>query len=225
MRTTRTAGLVLISGALIATACGSDEASLEELLEAETGDDVEIDLDNDGGFSLESEEGSISVDEEGNFVITDEEGQVITGDVDVDGDSIVVESDDGQVVVDSEDGSFEITDEEGNVAITGSEDFPEDWPAAVPQPTGLDIVGSSTFADDVSQGWTVVGTTDMSPVDYLASYGPMLEAAGFSQTTNFESEGNVSAFYEGTEYFVTVAGALETSGANTMTIALASNDG
>ena len=57
-----------------------------------------------------------------------------------------------------------------------------------------------------------------SPVDYLDSYGAMLESAGFNQTTFFESEGNLSAFYEGGVWVVTVAGAASPDGMNTITI-------
>ncbi|MGI9644625.1 MAG: hypothetical protein ACR2O6_04865 [Ilumatobacteraceae bacterium] len=228
MRITRhTGGLLLVGAMAVASACGSDEASLEELLEGQAGDDVELDLEGDGGFTIENEDGSITVDEEGNFILTDENGEVITGDVDPDDDSIVVQSEDGQVVIegDGESGSIEITGEEGEgeVTFSGSDDIPDDWPTEVPVPTGLDIIASSTFADAETTGWTVIGMTETSPSDYLAAYGPMLESAGFSQTTIFESEGNLSAFYEGAVWVVTVAGSADPSGPNTITIGVNSN--
>lgn len=208
--THRIAGLAL-AGVVLLGACGSSsEDSLEQIIENETGEDVEIDIDDDGGFSLESEDGSFSIDEEGNFTVVGEDGEVITGDVDASGDEIVVQSEDGDVVIqgDGESGSIEISGEDGDVSFATSDEIPDEWPAEVPQPTGLTVYAGSVFDDGTNSGVTVTGGTSVSPVEYVESYGPMLEAAGYAQTTYLENDGNVTAFYEGGGWSISVSGAV-----------------
>lgn len=114
--------------ALTATACGdsssSQEAALEQLIESESGQEIDLDLDGDGGFTLQTDEGgfSIEVDDEGNVVFDSDEG---SGTFDVDGDTggtfeFDGEDGSGSVQVD-EDGSFVVTDESGEV-VTGQSD-------------------------------------------------------------------------------------------------------
>ena len=89
--------LVLVAGATVLTACGdSGEQGVEELIEQQSGGDVDINTD-DGGIAIQTEDGSMTVDEDGNFVVTDENGETITGNAD---------SDDGSMTVEGEDGSF-----------------------------------------------------------------------------------------------------------------------
>ncbi|BAN04475.1 hypothetical protein [Ilumatobacter coccineus] len=114
--------------ALTATACGdsssSQEAALERLIENESGQEIDLDLDGDGGFSLQSEDGgfSINVDDDGNVVFDSDEG---SGTFDIDGDTggtLEFEGDDGSGSVQvGEDGSFVVTDEDGEV-VTGQAD-------------------------------------------------------------------------------------------------------
>ena len=76
----------------------------------------------------------------------------------------------------------------------------------------LTIISGATFSDGASTSVTVVGTTSVSPADYLGAYGPMLEAAGFAPTTNLESQGNVTAFYENPLWFLSYSGSIGDDG-------------
>ena len=108
--------------ALVLTACGNaTESGIEELIESQGGGDVDLDLDGDGGFSVQTEEGGMTIDEDGNFVITDADGSVVTGDVDTES---------GEVNIESEDGSFR------SGATT---ELPDEWPGEIPEPSGLAI--------------------------------------------------------------------------------------
>jgi hypothetical protein len=223
--TYRTAGLAIAAIVVLANACSnSGEEGLEQLIEQQSGEDVEIDFSDDG-FDIQTDEGSFSVDDEGNFVAVGEDGEVITGDINADDNSINIESDDGNVVIegDGETGSVQISGDEGDISFESSQSIPDSWPADVPQPTGLTILAATTFDDGTDSGITVVGTTTVSAAEYLASYGPMLEGAGLSQSTLIESEGNVQAFYENDVWFVSVFGG-SNDGETNVSIGLTSAD-
>jgi hypothetical protein len=159
---------VVAAAALALTACGdSAENGIEQLIESQGGGDVDLDLDSDGGISIQTEEGGMTMDEDGNFVITDENGDVVSGNVDVDGDGVTVES---------EDGSFS--------SGSGSE-LPESWPGAVPEPDGLAILSSSTMSDGDTEGYVVIGEVGG---DFLDGYVSALEAAGFDMESEFTAE-------------------------------------
>lgn len=180
------AGAAVAAAALVFAACSGEDAAetgLEELIESQGGGEVDLDLDSDGGISIETEDGSMTIDEDGNFVVTDDNGDVVTGNVD----------EDGGVDVQSEDGSFS--------SATGSE-LPDGWPGAVPEPDGLEIEGSSSIADDASEAYTVVGVPDGD--DWVDDYGSALESAGFALDSEFTSDGAVQRQYTGSGYSVSV---------------------
>lgn len=197
MRNTTTRGLrsravgAAVGGVTIfaMSACGSaTELGAEQLIESQTGGDVDLDLDGDGSFSVETEDGSMTVDEDGNFVVTDENGEVVTGNVDVDGDG-----DGGAVNIESEDGDFQFETGGG---------IPEEWPSEVPAPEGMDDATSSVTEADGSLAITVTGAADP---DLIATYGAALESAGFERTASFESPGNSSNTYENGTWNVAVS--------------------
>lgn len=192
--------LALISGiALLATACGNAaESGLEQLIEQQSGGDVDLDLGGDGGFSIQTEEGGLSVDEDGNFTITGEDGEVITGSAGQDG-SFTIEGEDGSITGSEDNGDFSIESDEGSFTISGGNEMPSEWPGDVPQPDGLEITTSSVIGSDNDLIITLVGTTSQNAADYVDSYGAALSTSGFEQTSSFESDGGVvRSFSNGT---------------------------
>ena len=91
------------AGAVLSlTACGNAaETGVEKLIESQGGGDVDLDLNGDGGLSVQTEEGGMSIDEDGNFVITDANGSVVTGNADSESGEFNMESEDGSFRVDS----------------------------------------------------------------------------------------------------------------------------
>ena len=181
-----TVGLTgVLAGVLALTACGdSAETGIEQLIESQGGGDVDLDLDTDGGISVQTEEGGMTMDEDGNFVITDENGDVVSGNVDVDGDGVTVES---------EDGTFS--------SGSGSE-LPDTWPGDVPEPGGLEIMSSSTMSDGDSEGFVVIGAVG---ADFLDRYASELEGAGFELESEFTAESMAEQSYTDGTWGVGVA--------------------
>jgi flagellar basal body rod protein FlgG len=166
------------------TACGNAaESGVEQLIESQGGGDVDLDLDGDGGFSVETEEGGMSIDEDGNFVITDADGSVVTGNAD------------------SESGDFTAETEDGSFRIDASGEIPEEWPSDVPSPEGIDGASSTVSQSATELAITVTGQADET---FVEDYGSTLEANGFERTSNFESEANITRVYENGTWTVSV---------------------
>jgi len=169
---------------LALTACGNaTESGVERLIESQGGGDVDLDLDSDGGFSVQTEEGGMSIDEDGNFVITDADGSVVTGSAD---------SETGEFTAESEDGSFR---------IDASGEIPEEWPSDVPSPEGIEGASSTVTQSATELAITVTGQADESFVD---DYGSTLEDNGFERTSSFESEANITRVFESETWTVSV---------------------
>jgi hypothetical protein len=180
----RTVLAVALLGGLALTACGnSTESGVEELIESQAGGDVELDLDEDGGLSVQTDEGGMSIDEDGNFVITDADGSVVTGNADTEG---------GGFSAESEDGSFRV-DTSGEV--------PEEWPDDVPQPEGIEGASSTVTESPTELAITVTGQSGGSFVD---DYSSTLESAGYEQTSNFESDANITRVFENETWTVSI---------------------
>ena len=101
MRRTRSTTLTaaLTTASLALAACSGEDLAervVENRLEAETGEDVDIDFD-DGDFSVRTEDGEITFD-------ADEDGNVSISGSSEDGE-FSIESEDGETVIESEDGS------------------------------------------------------------------------------------------------------------------------
>ena len=175
----------VVIGLLAFAACGdSAENSIEQLIESQGGGNVDLDLDGDGGISIQTEEGGMTMDEDGNFVITDENGEQVTGNVDVDGDGVTVES---------EDGSF---------SSGSSSELPDGWPADVPEPDGLAVLSSSTMNDGDTSGFVVIGAVDGS---FLDQYASALEGAGFEMESEFTADSMAERGYSNGTWRVGVA--------------------
>ena len=189
----------VILAAVTLSACGnSSETGVEELIEQQSGGDVDINTD-DGEFSIETEDGSMTVDEDGNFVITDENGETITGSAD---------GEDGSMTVEGEDGSF-----------SGGEttELPDEWPSDVPTPDGLTIASAFVVSDAGSDAITVSGTVDSE--DFLDEYGSQLEDAGFESTSEFKADGTANRVYSSDVWTVGLNYVEDESG-NQVTISL-----
>jgi hypothetical protein len=184
-RPSRRAALALGLAVIGLTACGDSgtETGIEELIESQGGGDVDVDLQGEGGFSVQTEEGGVSIDEEGNMVITDADGSTVTGNID--GES-------GEMNVESEDGSF-------RVDVSG--EVPEEWPDEVPQPDGIEELSSTVQQTADELAITLTGQASSSFVD---DYGSTLEDAGFEQTSNFESQDNVTRVFDDGTWTVSI---------------------
>jgi hypothetical protein len=170
--------------ALALSACdNAAETGVEQLIESQGGGNVDLDLDGDGGFSVQTEEGGMSIDEDGNFVITDADGSVVTGSAD---------SETGEFTAESEDGSFR---------IDTSGEIPEEWPSDVPRPEGIDGASATVTQSSTELSITITGQAGGSFVD---DYGSTLEDNGFERTSNFESEANVTRVFENETWTVSV---------------------
>jgi hypothetical protein len=166
------------------SACGdATESGVEQLVESQGGGDVDLDLDGDGGFAVQTEEGGMSIDEDGNFVITDADGSVVTGNAD---------SDTGGFTAESEDGSFR---------IDASGEIPEEWPSDVPSPEGIEGASSTVTQSTTDLAITVTGQAGQSFVD---AYGSTLEDNGFEQASNFESDANITRVFENETWTVSI---------------------
>jgi hypothetical protein len=173
------------AGAVIGFAgCGNaTESGVENLIESQSGGDVDVDLDDDGGFSVQTEEGGMTIDEDGNFVITDADGSVVAG------------------TADSETGEFTAESEDGSFRIDASGEIPEEWPSDVPSPEGIEGASSTVTQSATELAITVTGQVGESFVD---EFGSALEDNGFEQTSNFESDANVTRVFENETWTVSL---------------------
>lgn len=172
---TSLAALGVAAFAVTASACESaTERGLEELIESQSGGDVDLDLDN-GGFSVETEDGQMSVDEDGNLIITDAEGNVVTGGVD------------------AETGEFNVESEDGSFRTGATTELPEEWPSDVPQPDGLAITAANVINSDDGLGISLTGAVESDA--FVDSYASALESAGFSEQSSFTAEDTVNNTY------------------------------
>ncbi len=171
---------------LAAVGCGKSptEIGLEKIIESQTGGDVDLDLDGDGGFSIQTEDGSMTIDEDGNFAVVGRDGEVVTGS----GDS------EGNMTFEGEDGSF---------TMSQGSDIPDEWPSAVPVPEGLAVTSSSVMGNDANgSAITLAGTADDGEA-FASDYSAALEAAGFESESEFSSDGMYSASYSNDAWGVT----------------------
>jgi hypothetical protein len=176
-------GAAVVAGITFLAGCGdSAENGIEAAIERQSGGDVDVDLDSDGGFSIQTEDGSMTIDEDGNFVITDDNGETITGQAG---------ADDGEFNVESDDGSF---------SAGATTELPDDWPAAIPEPDGLAVSGASVIGSDTERVITVSGSVDGD--GFVDSYGTALESAGFTQDSTFESGDTVNRVYSNGDWNV-----------------------
>lgn len=190
--------------ALALSSCGdAAETGIEQLIESQGGGNVDLDLDGDGGFSMQTEEGGMTIDEDGNFIITDAEGNVVTGGAD------------------AETGEFNVESEDGSFSTGSTTELPEQWPSDVPEPNGLSIASATVIGSDTEQTISVGGTVSGGE-EFVDSYASALESAGFSQDSSFTAEDTINNTYSNDQWAVNV-GFFGESGDNQVTITVFSN--
>ena len=221
----RTVATALVA-MLVASSCGAiaekvAEEGAERAIERETGEDVDLDFNSDGGFAVKTDEGSIRVGEDGSFVVVGEDGEVITGGADGDG-GFTVQGDDGSAVLDVDGDSGEITfqGDDGAGSISAGPGIPDAWPGNVPKPDGLNDVNGTTIIGDGQTAISVSGQPPGTASDYFDGYAAVLTAAGFTSDTFFESGGNKQALYEGAGWSVSLS-AIDGSSNPTIAVSLA----
>ena len=177
----RAVAVTIASAALWLTACGdAGESGVEQLIEEQSGGDVDINSE-DGSFSVETEEGSMTVDEDGNFVVTGPDGSVVSGN--------------------AEDGNFTMEGDDGGVRVDTSGDIPEEWPDGVPAPEGIEEAAATVIDGPDGTAITISGRADAS---FAEDYASQVESAGFEETANMESDGNVTSAWENGEWNISI---------------------
>ncbi len=173
-----------VGSVLSFAACGNaTETGVEQLIESQGGGDVDLDLNGDGGLSVQTEDGGMSIDEDGNFVITDANGSVVTGNAD------------------SESGEFNMESEDGSFRVDSSGEIPEEWPSDVPLPEGIENASATVSQSATELAITITGQAGSPFVD---QYSSALEDAGYEQTSSFESDANITRVYENESWTVSV---------------------
>jgi hypothetical protein len=208
-----------VAACLAFSACGAiaekvTEEGAERILEAETGEDFDINFDD--GLSVQTEGGGgFTVNEDGTFTVTDENGSVFSGSASDDG-LTVLDQDGNPVLNVSGDGS------EGEISIEGENVYrlvtgiPAEWPSDVALPDGLTIE-AGTYA--VANGETIVtligAPNNGDAVSYTDTYGNALLAAGLTETDRMDSSAgdstNAQRTYENNEWVVSVIGSVDDS--------------
>lgn len=200
--TTRTLRVSAAIAACFAfTACGAiaekvTEEGAERILEAESGENIELDFDSDdGSFSIETEDGGFSLDDDGTFVVTDGDGSVFTGSASDDGIAVVDDNGDPvlNVAGNGDGGEISIQGDDGEAVYRLDTEIPAEWPSAVPLPDGLDIEGGTYIASDGEQVITVVGTPAGSAVEYTDSWLSSVTSSGFTETGRFDQSADGTA--------------------------------
>ncbi|MGM0366974.1 MAG: hypothetical protein ACQEP2_00145 [Actinomycetota bacterium] len=119
------------------------------------------------------------------------EGQDV--DIDTDEDKVSITGEDGETVeIDSDSGETTIKTEEGEVTYSeGGNELPEGFPNVVPVYPDLNIVSSSSFKEEGSQAYTVMGSYTGNGEDVFNWYKDQLASWDIEseQSTDLGEEG------------------------------------
>lgn len=178
------------------------EEGVEQAIEADSGEDVELDFDGEDGIRVETDEGTMTIDGDGNMVIEGADGETITAETNEDG--FTVTDEDGSSVIDIDEDNGQVTAETDEGSFTAGPGMPDDWPGSVPQPSGLDDVNGSSIDADGQILITIGGTTSGDATEYFDDYTGTLEAAGFTRSSYFEQDGFRQGLYDGSDFVVSV---------------------
>ncbi len=160
------------------------EEGIEQAIEADSGEDVELDFNaDDGTFRIETEDGSFSVDgDEGTFVLETEDG-TFEGSGDENGFEVTDEN--GTTVIDADfdesgDGSIEIETEDGTFSA-GEGDWGQ-WPDVVARPDFAGPPVISVLAQDGEVFAFATGEVTSDPQSAVDDYVATLSGFDVDQT-------------------------------------------
>ena len=218
----RALGAIAAAGLMFATSgCGAiaekiTEEGAERIIESETGQNIELDLDGEGRFSVQSDEGGFSLNEDGEFVINDADGSVFGGSAGEDGLVVFDQNGNPVVDVDAETGQVTLQGEDGESVFRVVTEIPAEWPKSVPRPDGLVIDSGSFIKAEGETLMTLLGSPNGSAIDFTEAYGVALGAAGFTETGRLDSEteGGSAAqrTYESEAWTISIIGDVDNSG-------------
>ena len=80
--------------------------------------------------------------------------------------------------------------------------LPDDFPAEVPLPAGVELEGADSLTGETAQIFDITGWYDGDPVEAADAYLSELEAAGFEVTSSTETDRNVFFVANGDTWFV-----------------------
>lgn len=192
------AGVMLLSaGCAEKLAEKGAESLIERQIRAEGGGDVDIDLDGDGGFAIQTPEGEIRIgtDGAGGFSIdgTGEDGDFsATGDG---GGNMVIDGPDGSAVIRTEDGNSTIESDEGSFEMTTGTDLPDGFPSDISIPSGLNIVSSQKMSDGDEILYSISGTSTGDLTAFAAEMKASLEISGYVEESVTTAPDTVFAHY------------------------------
>lgn len=209
---------VAAAACLALSSCGGiaekiTEEGAERLIEAESGEDVELDFDSDdGSFSIQTEDGGFAVDDDGNFVVTDQDGSVFTGSASE--DQLIVTDADGDPVLnvngDGSEGEILVQGDDGESVYRVVTEIPAEWPSEIPRPDGLTVEGGSYVAAEGETLITVIGTPTGSAVEFTDAYLGSVASSGFTETGRFDqsADGSTTAqrTYENNFWVINING-------------------
>jgi len=192
---------------LVGAGCSSEdlaERAIEEGIERESGDDVDIDLD-DGNVRIETEDGVVEMNTDGD------------GNVSIEGEGV-----DGDFSIDSEDGVTVIESEDGDTVVSqGGGEVPDDFPGSVPLPDGFEPEFTQSMSTSDGGGWVLAGPIDMSAADLADSYFAALESAGFARQAVTETPDTIIFGFDNGEYSVNGVAGEDGSGATYFNLTVA----
>ena len=167
---------------LVLSSCSGEdlaESVIERQIESESGDDVDVDID-DGEISIQTEDGEVVMQsDDGEISIQTEDGEFV---MQSDGDQTVIQTEDGEVVMQSDGDQTVIQSDDGTMVIGSSGgDLPDDFPPEVPMPDSLALEYTQSMSLPEGQSFVVGGNVDGDVADVLAAYVAALESAGFTQ--------------------------------------------
>ena len=225
-RVVRATALAL--GLVVVGACSGEdllENAIENRIEAESGEDVDIDFD-DGNFTIESEDGTVEFS-------TDDDGNVTVDGVGEAGEEFSINSDDGTTTIESEDGTVEFsTDDDGNVSVDGvgeegeefsinsdegtttfetddgtavvtqGGDIPDCLPPEIVLPDSLEVVMSQVVDTPEESNCMLVAQAPGDFGDYTEAVAASLEAAGYTQEQSTTSPTGALLAYTNSEHSV-----------------------
>ena len=178
------------------------EEGVERAVEADTGEDVDIDFDADGSFSIETDDGSFSFDEEGSCALETDDGDFAGR---ADGDGYVIEGEDG-IVVDAgfdDDGSFTLDTDDGSLVSGTGDDAWELWPSDIDRPAYADdAVVTGTRTDD--ELW-VLASGSVDEGDAVRAIDDFVDGLdGFTAADHADVLGELATVVENGTYSVSV---------------------